>query len=264
MRASRHGRHVSGAERLVPFTDAADTVLELLARAAAANAQTDVVVNVEDVAPADIVSIPSLAMRTVDVDGHLNGQGLAREALRALGVSRVACEVGFDLLNSGPNPTGGNMRGAILMDHLTGARLEPNSERGVRVSRVDMPPADRARMRAEGGGSRRMDALILASKVAQLPCVAADLGWSDDPTYAPGYVASSDRGYVRFTTLKAPGSPFGGRVYFVRRAEFDPGRDVPRLERQPTLVTLDTQPTRPEGHAPPTGPGGNPGRVRVK
>jgi len=198
------------------------------------------------------------------VDGHLNGQRIAREALRALGVSHVACEIGFDLLNSGPNPAGGNMRGAILMDHLTGDRLEPDSERGVRVSRVDMPPADRARMRAEGTGARRMDALILASKVARLPCVVADLGWSDDPTYGAGYVASSDGGYVRFTTLKATGSPFGGRVYFVRRAEFDPRRDVRRLERQPTLVTLDRRAARLEGHAPLTGSGGNPGRVRVK
>ncbi|MAF12711.1 hypothetical protein CMK11_19855 [Candidatus Poribacteria bacterium] len=79
--------------------------------------------------------------------------------------------------------------------------------------------------------------MILASKVATLGCVVADLGWSDDPRYTPGYVASADNGYVRFTHLKEGGSPFGGRVYFVDAGLFDGARDIARLEREPALVT---------------------------
>jgi len=239
MRASRDGRHVSGAERLVPFADSARTLIELLARAEAAGDGRRAVLNVEDIAAERIASVPSLAVRTVTARDHVAGQRLARATLRGLGVSDVASRTALDLLNAGPRPTGGAMRGAVVMDHLTGGRLEPDPERGVRVSRVDMRSDERARVLAEGPGARYLDALILASKVVALGCVVADLGWSDDPTYLPGYVASTAGGYVRFTPLKPPGSPHGGRVYFVRGDEFEAPQDIEFLERRPTLVSLE-------------------------
>ncbi len=264
MRASRDGRHVSGAERLVPFADAAATVAALLGRATAADPASRVVLSLAEVPPSDIVHVRALPVQTVEVANHDEGQRLAVAALGALGVSPCACRRALGLLNAGPNPSGGNMRGAVLMDHLTGDRLELDSERGVRVSRVDMPPEGRAQMLADGGGPRRLDAIILASKVATVPCAVADLGWSDDPTYVAGYVASASCGYVRYSVLKRRGSPHGGRVYFVRRAAFDLTRDVRTLERQPTLVMLDSATHDVSGPATPAGSGGNPTPVRVK
>jgi 6-carboxyhexanoate--CoA ligase len=237
MRASHGGRHVSGAERLVPFADSTAVLGDLLERADATGA-CRVVLNIEDVGAGDITTVPALTARTVECRDHVAGQRLAHVALVRLGVSETACATALDLLNAGPNPTGGNMRGAVVMDYQTGRRLEPDPERGVRVSRVDMRPSDRARARDDGPGPRFVDALILASKVTALECVVADVGWSDDPAYLPGYVASSSAGYVRFTALKEPGSPHGGRVYFVRGDEFDASHDIEFLERRPTLVSL--------------------------
>ena len=89
-------------------------------------------------------------------------------------------------------------------------------------------------------------------------CGVADLAWSDGPNCTPGYVASADGDYVRFTHLKEAGSPFGGRVYFVDAASLNATCDIARRERQPALVT---QPDRPRS---PWRSSGNPGAVRVK
>ncbi|MBT3268607.1 6-carboxyhexanoate--CoA ligase [Candidatus Poribacteria bacterium] len=229
---------MSGGERLVPRAHVTTTASRLLARAASAGHTDRVTLTVDEISAGALVTAPALDVRTVCVADPTEGRALATAALRDLGVAEYPCGAAMSLLASGPSPNGGPMRGAVIMDHLSGSRLEPNSERGVRVSRVDMQPEDRARVRALAASERFVDALILASKVASLGCVIADLGWSDDPEYTPGYVASAARGYERFTHLKDTGSPFGGRVYFVDAATFDAAADVARLEAQPTVIAL--------------------------
>lgn len=234
---------MTGAERLIPLADMATAGAELVDRGWAGSTDR-VVLTLDAVAADDIRIAPVLPVRTVQVDDYREGQRRAAETLRASDVAGRAVDAAFALLNEGPHPAGGVMRGAVVMDHRTGDRLEPDRERGVRVSRVDVRTEDRARIDPSGRGGRIVDALILASKVAGFGFVVADLGWSDDPGYAPGYVASAAGGYVRFTRLKRPGSPVGGRVYFVDAATFDAARDVPRLEAEPTLVTVDSHSER--------------------
>lgn len=245
MRASHEGRHVSGAERLVPLRDATEVVATLLDRGWHAAGADRVVLSLDDVSADDIRAVPALPARTVDVRDHVEGQSRAAQSLSDLGVSPPAISAGLTLLNDGPHPNGGVMRGAVIMDRLTGERMEPDQRRGVRVSRVDMTPADRRRIDPDGRRQRFVDALILASKVAGCLGVVADLGWSDDPDYSPGYVASRSGGYVRFTRLKERGSAVGGRVYFVDRATFEVGRAVTWLETKPTMVATAVSPRAP-------------------
>ncbi len=245
MRASREGRHVSGAESLVAVRDATEVVATLLDRGWHATGADRVVLSLDDVSAGDILAVSTLPARTVDVRDHVEGQRRAARLLSDLGVSPRAISTGLTLLNEGPHPNGGVMRGAVIMDRLTGERMEPDPRRGVRVSRVDMTPADRRRIDPDGSRPRFVDALILASKVAGCVGVVADLGWSDDPDYSPGYVASRSGGYVRFTYLKERGSAVGGRVYFVDRQTFDVGRAVTWLETQPTMVATAVSPRAP-------------------
>jgi len=63
------------------------------------------------------------------------------------------------------------------------------------------------------------------------------LCWSDDPGYTAGYVAALDTGYIRFPHLKAMGSRYGGRIFFV-----DPGRAkvediIENLEQRIYIIT---------------------------
>ena len=134
------------------------------------------------------------------------------------------------------------MRGAMIMDAVTGERLEPDRERGIRASHFDW--SDEASRAADGALARlglthfrTKEALALATKVAHGPGVVAELCWSDDPDYTAGYVASLAFGYIRFPVLKQRGALTGGRALF-----FDRGRGSVEalqiyLEQVPVVIS---------------------------
>ncbi|MPN40940.1 6-carboxyhexanoate--CoA ligase [bioreactor metagenome] len=130
-----------------------------------------------------------------------------------------------------------SMRGAILMCAATGTRLDNTAERGIRVSRMDITDETSFSAWLETSQLSNIhvrEALVLASKVAAAPDIAAELCWSDDPDYTTGYVASKTQ-YIRIPHLKSFGSPVGGRIFFV-----SPGSDIDNLitylEEQPVLI----------------------------
>jgi 6-carboxyhexanoate--CoA ligase len=128
----------------------------------------------------------------------------------------------------------------MVVDALTGTRLEPDQSRGVRVSRMDLAPLARERILAAlavaGLGHHRVaEALVLAGKVLHAPGIVAELCWSDDPDYVAGYVADPRRGYQRITRLKAAGDNFGGRALFVRPENWQSDRFIAYLEQQAVL-----------------------------
>jgi len=181
-----------------------------------------------------------LPLRSLYCEDVYRARASAAERIVAAGVSRSAADAAVRLLAEGPAPGGGVMRGAVLIDAVSGCRLESDSCRGVRVSRLGLAHALResfaARMLGEGLDPRRVgEAVVLASKVQSAPGVMAELCWSDDPSYVTGYVATRE-GYFRYTPLKESGDRRGGRVFFVQ-----PGVDladlVNFLERTPFLVT---------------------------
>jgi 6-carboxyhexanoate--CoA ligase len=131
------------------------------------------------------------------------------------------------------------MRGAMLVDAVSGERLEPDRVRGVRVSRMDLTAAAerelRERLRKAGLDNPHVrEALVLAAKVLGTPGMIAELCWSDDPDYTAGYVCSAERGYVRFPHLKPQGDPLGGRVFFLCPG-LDPQALIDYLERSALL-----------------------------
>ncbi len=178
---------------------------------------------------------PALNVTTVWVKSAAEGLSLAETELRDRGVSTSAARRAVETLTREPN-----MRGAALMDAQTGARLDPNREKGVRVSAFDWEPGARERAmewaQRRGLSVRFIDALALASKAASAPFVKAEIGLSDDPNYLPGYVASRAGGYVRFTHMKRRGDPNGGRVYLIDSARFDAERSAAELQSAPVLI----------------------------
>jgi 6-carboxyhexanoate--CoA ligase len=243
MRAEADGRHLSGGECLVPSPQAMDAVNRLLERVVRRPEVEKVTVTLDAVFPRRLRSVKALRVRTLRFRSVASSRARAAEILTAWGVGRVAVARAFDLLTNGANPKGGNMRGAILMDGATGRRLEPDPERGVRVSFVDFEPDSRETFVARFRGKRAerfRDAYALAAKVASVLGVVAELCWSDDPDYTTGYVASREGGYVRLSHLKPEGVALGGRVYFVDVSSFSLARDVAYLESAPTLVTIDS------------------------
>jgi 6-carboxyhexanoate--CoA ligase len=147
----------------------------------------------------------------------------------------------LNLLSNGAAPFGIIMRGAMIIDAVSGERLEPDHERGIRASRFDWTgeALDTMTKRLAAIGLthfRTREALALATKVAHAPGIIAELCWSDDPDYTAGYVASPRTGYVRFPELKIPGDSTGGRVFFVDRNTLDIEAFIRYLQLEPVLI----------------------------
>lgn len=241
------GRHLSGAEALVPRERVRAATRAMLGRAlaagVAAGVEADFVqVTVERVEADRVVGIASLPVVTARVADAAQARRLAVDLLAASGVAPAVAEAALDLLAGGPGPGGAVMRGAAVMEAASGRRLEPDPARGVRTSRVDLDPAARRRLlaalRRRGvEGRRPLEALVLASKGAWAGTLA-EVCISDDPGYTTGFVASPRCGYVRLPFLKEAGSPLGGRVFFVNEdVAADMNGYVARLEEVPAMVT---------------------------
>lgn len=217
------GTHISGGERLVTAERLDEVVRALVQRAIAhEKGNADFInVKVERVASESVRRVKALPMRTEPVDTVAEGHAVAVRLLVEAGVSEQAAWQAVEWLKRGPAPDGDVMRGAIVMDADSGARLENDQARGVRVTGIDWHPDAlamwREQMQPLGIGSERIaEAVALATKVATTPGTAAELCWSDDPSYVTGYVASPSLGYVRIPHLKEAGSPLGGRVFFIK------------------------------------------------
>lgn len=242
MRASLHGLHLAGAERIVAESEVSETTARLTARAMSTlgGPPDDVSCRVESLARQTVCyeSLPDLS--TCLVDGWQGGRQLAVSLLVRAGVVEAVARTAVALLARGAGPGGKVMRGAVIMDAATGERLEADPLRGVRVSRMDLDAECRPRLEsllsaASLGHSRVLEALVLAGKVLHAPGLVAELCWSDAVDYTAGYVADRKNGYQRIVDLKPTGDPRGGRVFFVDLTGTSLQELVHYLERQVVL-----------------------------
>ncbi len=236
MRASDAGRHISGAEGLYREGEITGVLARYLKRALEHDrGKPDTVVfTVEKVAEEPLL-IESLPVRTVETSGYPDAWRFVRTVLERHGVSAGAARRGMAVIESGEV-----MRGAALVRAVSGERVEPDRERGVRVKRLGMDPSLLSELaEALGPGldlTRVAEALVLASKVASCPHVVAEVCVSDDPFYTTGYVSSRGSGYLRVPGLKEEGAMNGGRVFFVTEG-CSPGEVVRYLQERPVIVT---------------------------
>ncbi len=242
MSASQEGRHVSGAERIVGHGEISSVTSRLVARAMEKGATPDmIIVKIEDLGNSPLRQLRALDVMTVSAPDSATGRSSASRILQQAGVGETAALAAIRFLSAGAAPSGGNMRGAIIMDSRNGERLEPDRERGVRASRFDWAEETLEKMRrilADLGLThyRTLEALALATKIAHAPGVLAELCWSDEPDYTAGYVASIRIGYVRFPFLKKKGDPIGGRVFFIDRSNLDLEGFINYLQKEPVVI----------------------------
>jgi 6-carboxyhexanoate--CoA ligase len=242
MHASANGRHLSGAERIVPHEKIDNTVRALISRAERkTHSPEKIVLHIESLGDMPPIQLTALDLVTVNAPDVITGRSTASRVLQTTGVSSQAVETALDCLGGGAALSGGVMRGAMIMDAKSGERLEPDRERGVRASRFDWTEeaSDKIEKSLVAAGLthyRTREALALATKVAYAPGIVAELCWSDDPDYTAGYVASRNTGYVRFPFLKQSGDSNGGRVFFVARDTVDRDVLVRYLQTQAVLI----------------------------
>ncbi|MDY3230927.1 MAG: 6-carboxyhexanoate--CoA ligase [Clostridiaceae bacterium] len=233
MRASRkeNGRdqHISGAEKIV-MEDKLDTICrQLLERALHhAKGRADLInLKIEKVSQEDVMVVDALPVSTCEVNTAAEGRLKLAELLKKSGIGNS------EQILAKMEDTWG-MRGAMLLNVDTMERLEPNHDRGIRATYMDVE--DNSDDRSQKNHFK--EALILATKVANHKNIIGELCISDDPDYVTGYFASKELGYVRITKLKEGGCPDGGRIFLFRGSTEEAADCIHFLEQQKMLVRI--------------------------
>lgn len=220
------GHHISGAERIVKLEEVGTIAQSLADRALNHSKGTADFINitVDLIPPEKITYIDCLKVEEHKTSSISESHQLATELLQGPHISETAILKAISLLKSLDK----SMRGAMLVDAITGERLD-TGDRGVRVSHMDSFDSH-----ALGDNEHMREALVLASKVQSADGIVGELCWSDDPDYTVGYVACNGV-YHRLPNMKEFGSDIGGRVFFVR-SDIDSESVIEYLERTPVLV----------------------------
>lgn len=237
------GKHISGAERIVSSQELFPALEQLVQRAQQHERGNPDFINISLalISERDIKKISSLPVYSIMNREKAKNHNVAREVLGRTGIKPEVVEVALHYLSHGLAEEGRNMRGAMVIDINSGQRLEPDLSRGVRVTGMDYAPEIKPALAEQLdqfgiNNAHAREALCLASKVASVEGIVAELCWSDDPSYTTGYVAAAQMGYIRLEHMKQLGSEQGGRVFFI-----DPGiaraeKVIAELENQPCLI----------------------------
>jgi 6-carboxyhexanoate--CoA ligase len=229
--------HISGAEGIYEEVEILKIVKEYTQRALThpLGKPDKIVITVEEIKQKP-KRVPFLSVATLRCNSPDDAINIITQKLSDIGISRKAIINAFNILTSKKT-----MRGATLILKESGIRVEPDKERGVRVSRLGIEKtAEEAlvkklsKMRINTTTVR--EALVLASKVASHPYVTAEICISDDPDYTTGYIASKQLGYLRIPNIKRHGEKYGGRVFVVKE-NADISKLIKYLEKIPVIVS---------------------------
>lgn len=228
--------HISGAEGIYGGSEITKISKEYIKRALnhPRGRPDEIVITIEKIKQTP-EKIPLLPVITLKCNSPAEArQNIIRE-LRGFGISKKAINTGFRVLNSKKT-----MRGASLIPMGSGSRVEPDMERGVRVSRMGIEKSAKKRLvqqlsKLHINTTTVREALILASKVASCPDIVAEVCISDDPDYTTGYIASKKLGYLRVPNIKNYGERHGGRVFFIKE-DADIKVLIDYLEKKPVLI----------------------------
>lgn len=228
MRAAKGDLHVSGAERILEQADISGAVSALTERALHHGLGRADFINVkmEEVHPEQLEYLDALPVSKRPAKAIEETYSIMRTMLCELGLAAKADEL-IDLLRHN-HP----MRGAVLYDIATSKRLEPDKERGIRVTYMDAAGA----ATSSSCKNHFREAIVLATKVVHAPGIVAELCLSDDPDYLVGYLASLKHGYVRLMPMKEMGNPHGGRIFVFDSTKAKAEDAIHYLEKQRIIV----------------------------
>jgi len=228
--------HISGAEGIYEKSEIQKICEKYIKRALThpRGKPDEIVITIEKIKQKP-KTISLLPVATLKCNSPEKARKIITQKLKPLGISKKTIDNGFAVLNSKKT-----MRGASLILLKSGARIEPDKERGVRVSRMGIEKSTEKNLseklsRKKINTSTVKEALILASKAASCPDIVAEACISDDPDYTTGYIASKGFGYLRIPSIKRKGEMHGGRVFFIRETADIAGL-ISYLERKSAII----------------------------
>ncbi len=237
MRASLNNRHISGAEGIFIRERVDPVVRRYISRAISHSKGCPDSINLSiRELKEDPQYISSLPVVTVNNKGPVSARNFIWEVLCDLGVAQTSIKEALRIIYNDES-----MRGAALLGMEGAERLEPDRERGVRVSSIGITENAESLLRRQlteisGAVDTVLEALVLASKVANNSSIIAELCISDDPDYTTGYISSTEYGYVRIPNIKCAGTDEGGRVFFLED-NVDIVSIIDYLEKVPVMIS---------------------------
>lgn len=211
MRSSKDYEHISGAENIVKEQDLEKAVGLLVKRALNhSKGKSDFInIKIEKIKQQELEVLEPLEVITVDVKNHIEGMDCIKIVLKKLGIDEEKVNKILSMFSETFN-----MRGAMLLDINTLERLEYDKKRGIRATYMDFEGSKLNHLTKDTKhNSHFIEALALATKVANSPGIIGEICYSDDPNYTAGYIASKKYGYIRFPYLKQMGDTTGGRIF---------------------------------------------------
>lgn len=233
MRASKEidgvNKHISGAEKIINKKQINECVDSLINRGLTHEKGSADFLNIklELVKDDEVQYLDALTVSTVNVDSWQKGHEEIKKFLSEMKIKNIS-----EIMNY-LNETYA-MRGAMLLDINTLERLEPDKSRGIRATYMDMDRSDSEILSLEK--NHYMEAIVLATKVANCPGIVGEICISDDPGYVTGYVASKECGYRRITKMKEMGSDNGGRIFLFDQTKADVNDAIDYLQNKKVIV----------------------------
>lgn len=230
--------HISGAEGIYEEAEILKIVREYTKRALnhSKGKSDKIVITIEKIKqkPKKVKLLPITTLKCKSPD---EAKTIIFQTLSNIGISTEAIKNSIKVFNSQKT-----MRGAAIILKESGIRVEPEKERGVRVSRLGIEKAAekiliKKLLKMRVNTTTVKEALILASKVASCTDVLAEVCISDDPDYTIGYIASKQLGYLRIPNIKEYGQKHGGRVFFIKE-DAAISRLINYLEKIPIISTI--------------------------
>ncbi len=238
MRASKEGKHVSGAERIVGEGEIKNAVFQLIERALTHSRGKPDFVNVKvELIKDSIKEIPLLPV--FEVSGYYDVCSVLSEISKCAGLPEKLVLKVYDTILQGAAPDGSVMRGAMIISVPDGSRLEPDRFKGVRATCLDISPEAEQELKKAAGEKytdNLKEALTLTSKILSFGDVLAELCVSDDPDYTTGYFSVKGVGYFRLFNVKPKGHLKGGRAIFVKE-NCDVEKLITYLKETPVIAT---------------------------
>ncbi|MDI6745193.1 MAG: 6-carboxyhexanoate--CoA ligase [Thermodesulfovibrionales bacterium] len=228
--------HISGAEGIYEEPEIRKACESYIKRALthSRGEPDEIVITIEKIRQKP-KKIPLLPVTTLKCASPEEAIKIITQKLESLGISKKAIDNGFVVLNSKKT-----MRGASLILAKSGRYVEPDRERGVRLSRMGIKKSTEKNLSQKLSRKKiniiaAKEALILASKAASWPDIVAEVCISDNPDYTTGYIASKGFGYLRIPSIKRKGEMHGGRIFFIEEAADISGL-ISYLERKPVII----------------------------
>ncbi|NPA54664.1 MAG: 6-carboxyhexanoate--CoA ligase [Aquificae bacterium] len=237
IRASKEGKHLSGAERIVKEELLNITIDELYSRVK--RKKPDFIsLKIKKLKKKPSVIPFSLEIKNLFFNSYIEAN---KEAIKILtditGIKEKKLKNLIQLLHTGASPNRENMRGAMIVNQ-DGERIEIDKFRGIRTTDVDFE--DRKKMleflHKKGYTERTLDALALTTKNMLYPDIIAEYCISDEPDYTTGYISTKNF-YYRFSPLKEAGNSKGGRIYFVKN-DVNLEKLYDFLQHRPILISF--------------------------